>query len=122
MFPLSCDVLANARGERLTSSALGLGRSFHEFVVADCGNDGAYVPRCADARSVFARGAAGRHGVGAEFSVTERIILLQLALVTPWGPAPLPPTSFAIMSGSDGVLLLGLPTLKDPGVDPYERI
>ena len=26
------------------------------------------------------------------------------------------------MPGSDGVLLLGLPTLKDLGVDPYERI
>ena len=53
-------------GSDRTSSALGLGRSFHEFVVADRGNDGAYVPRCADARSGFARGAAGRHGVGAE--------------------------------------------------------
>ena len=59
---------------------------------------------------------------GQKFSVTERILPLQLALVTPWGPTPLPPISFAIMSGSDGVLLLGLPTLKDPGVDPYERI
>ena len=47
---------------------------------------------------------------------------LQLALVTPWGPAPLPPISFAIMPGSNGVLRLGLPTLKDFGVDPYERI
>ena len=47
---------------------------------------------------------------------------MQLALVTPSGPAPLPPISFAIMPGSDGVLLLGLPTLKDLGVDPYERI
>ena len=40
-------------------------------------------------------------------SVTERTIPLQLALVTPWGPAPLPSISFAIMPGSDGVLLLG---------------
>ena len=55
-------------------------------------------------------------------SVTERTIPLQLALVTPWGPAPLPPISFATMPGSDGVLLLGLPTLKDLEVDPYERI
>ena len=37
-------------------------------------------------------------------------------------PAPLPPISFAIMPGSDGVLLAGLPTLKDLGVGPYERI
>ena len=59
---------------------------------------------------------------GQKVSVTERTIPLQLALVTPWGPASLPPISFAIMPGSDGVLLLGLPTLKDLGVDPYERI
>ena len=59
---------------------------------------------------------------GQKVSVTERTIPLQLALVTPWGPAPLPPISFAIMPGSDGVLLLGLSTLKDLGVDPYERI
>ena len=59
---------------------------------------------------------------GQKGSVTERTIPLQLALVTPSGPAPLPPISFAIMPGSDGVLLLGLPTLKDLGVDPYDRI
>ena len=34
----------------------------------------------------------------------------------------MPPISFGIIPGSDGVLLLGLPTLKDLGVDPYERI
>ena len=102
-------------------SHYGLGRSFHEFVVADRGNDGAYVPRCVDARSVFARGATSRHGVGAE-RFCHGDIPLQLALVTPWGPAPLPPISFASMPGSDGVVLLGLPTLKDLGVDPYERI
>ena len=59
---------------------------------------------------------------GQNVSVTERTIPLQLALVTPWGSAPLPPISFAIMPGSDGVLLLGLPTLKDFWIDPYERI
>ena len=59
---------------------------------------------------------------GQKVSVTERTISLQLALVTPWGPASLPPISFAIMPGSDGVLLLGLPTPKDLRVDPYERI
>ena len=59
---------------------------------------------------------------GQKVSVTERTIPRQLELVTPWGPAPLPPISFAIMPGSDGVLRLRLPTLKDLGVDPYERI
>ena len=56
---------------------------------------------------------------GQKVAVTERTIPLQLALVTAWGPAPLPPISFAIMPGSDGVILLGLPTLQDLRVDPY---
>ena len=59
---------------------------------------------------------------GQKVTVTERTIPLQLALVTPWGPAPLPPISFPIMPGSDGVLRLGLPTLKELGVDLYERM
>ena len=99
-----------------------LGRSFHEFVVADSGNDGAYVPRCADARSVFARGAAGRHGVEAEDFCHGAYYSAAVGLVTPWGPEPLPPISFAIMPGLDGVLRLGLATLKDLEIDPYERI
>ena len=33
----------------------------------------------------------------------------------------MPPITFAIMPGSDGVLLLGLPTLKDLGVDPHDE-
>ena len=74
-------------------------------------------------RIPFSLGA--RQGVtasGQKVSVTERTIPLQLAPVTPWGPSPVPPISFDIMPGSDGVLLLGLPTLKELGVDPYERI
>ena len=58
-------------------------------------------------RVPFSLGA--RHAVtvsGQKVSVTERTIPLQLALVTPWGPAPLPPISFAIMPGSEGGLLL----------------
>ena len=66
------------------------------------------------------RGKPSRRGQNV--SVTEPTLPLLLALVTPWGPAPLPPISFAIMPASDGVLRLGLPTLKDLGVDPYERI
>ena len=59
---------------------------------------------------------------GKNVSVTERTIPVELALVTPWRPAPLPPISFAIIPGSEGVLRLGLPTPKDLGVDPYEGI
>ena len=78
-------------------SALGLGRSFHEFVVADRRNDGAYVPGV-QMRVPFSLGA--RQAVtatGQNISVTERTIPLQLALVTPWGPAPLPPISLSLI-------------------------
>ena len=55
-------------------------------------------------------------------SVTQRTIPLQLTVVTRWGPELLPPISFAIMPGSDGVVILGLPTLRDLGVDPYSKL
>ncbi|CAM9381984.1 unnamed protein product, partial [Sphacelaria rigidula] len=61
--------------------------------------------------------ASGQH-----VSVTERTVPLQLAFKTAWGLASLPPISFAIIPGSNGVVLLGLPTLQDLGVDPYERL
>ena len=50
-----------------------------------------------------------RHAVdaaGQRIRVTERTVPLQLAVVTSWGPATLPPISFAIMEGSDDVILL----------------
>ncbi|CAN0074449.1 unnamed protein product, partial [Sphacelaria rigidula] len=57
---------------------------------------------------------------GQRINVTERTIPLQLAFLTTWGPAKLPPISFAIMPGTDGVVLLGLPILRGLGVDPYD--
>ncbi|CAM9983655.1 unnamed protein product, partial [Sphacelaria rigidula] len=52
---------------------------------------------------------------GQRINVTERTIPLQLAFLTTWGPAKLPPISFAIMPGTDSVVLLGLPTLRGLG-------
>ncbi|CAM9927956.1 unnamed protein product, partial [Sphacelaria rigidula] len=54
---------------------------------------------------------------GQHVYVTERTVLMQLTLSTSWGPAQLPPISFVIMPGSDGVILMGLPTLQELGVD-----
>ena len=59
---------------------------------------------------------------GQRLNVTERTIPLQLALTTTWGKAKLPPISYAIMPGTDGVVLLGLPTLRDLGLDPYTQL
>ena len=74
-------------------------------------------------RIPFTLGA--RHAVtasGQRVTVTERTIPLELSINTSWGPATLPPISFAIMPGSDGVILLGLPTLQGMGLDPYTRM
>ncbi|CAN0302651.1 unnamed protein product, partial [Hapterophycus canaliculatus] len=54
---------------------------------------------------------------GQQIAVPERTVPLQLALRTTWGPATLPPISFAIMPGPDAVILLGLPTMQDLGID-----
>ncbi|CAM9924409.1 unnamed protein product, partial [Sphacelaria rigidula] len=59
---------------------------------------------------------------GQRINVTERTIPLQLAFLTTWGPEKLPQISFAIMPGTDGVVLLGLPMLRGLGVDPYDRL
>ena len=59
---------------------------------------------------------------GQRLNVTDRTIPLQLALTTTWGKAKLPPISYAIMPGTDGVVLLGLPTLRDLGLDPYTPV
>ncbi|CAM9930082.1 unnamed protein product, partial [Sphacelaria rigidula] len=59
---------------------------------------------------------------GRRINVTERTIPLQLAFLTTWGPAKLPPISFSIMLGTHGVVLLGLPTLRGLGIDPYDRL
>ena len=110
MFPLSCAFLANTRGERLHFE-----RSWTRALIPIVEMMERTFPGV-QMRAPFSLGA--RQAVtatGQKFSVTERTIPLQLALVTPWGPAPLPPISFAVMPGSDGVLLLGLPTLKDWG-------
>ncbi|CAM9791041.1 unnamed protein product, partial [Sphacelaria rigidula] len=50
------------------------------------------------------------------------MIPLQLAFLTTWGPEKLPAISFVIMPGTDDVVLLGLPTLRELGVDPYDRL
>ena len=52
-------------------------------------------------------------------TVTQRTIPLQLTMPTPWGSRQVPPISFAIMPGTDGVVLLGLATMRDLEVDPY---
>ncbi|CAN0436258.1 unnamed protein product, partial [Hapterophycus canaliculatus] len=55
---------------------------------------------------------------GQQIAVTERPVPLQLALRITRGPATLPPIPFAIMPGPDAVVLLGLPTIQDLGIDP----
>ena len=64
-----------------------------------------------------------RHAVnaaGEPVSVTECTVPLQPAFITTWGPATLPPISFASMEGSDGVILLEWPTPARQQGDPMK--
>ncbi|CAN0205953.1 unnamed protein product, partial [Hapterophycus canaliculatus] len=54
---------------------------------------------------------------GQQIAVAERTVPLQLALRTTCGPVTLQPISFTIMPGTDAVVLLGLPTMQDLGID-----
>ena len=59
---------------------------------------------------------------GQRVDVTERTVPLQLSFQTSWGQATLEPTSYAIMPGTDTVVILGLSTMNDLGVNPYTRL
>ena len=122
MFPLSSAFLANARGEPLhfepswtRAHFTSLSSPIVETMERTFAGVQMRVPVSLRARQAVTPS-------GQNVSVTERTIPLQLALVTPWGPAPLPPISIASMPGSDIVFRLGLSTLRDLGDDPYERI
>ena len=121
MLPLSCAFLADASGEQLRA-ILDSGAHFTSLSSPIVEMMERTFPNVQMRVPVLLRARQAVTASGKKVSVTDRTIPLQLALVTPWRPAPLPPISFVIMTGSNGVLLLGLPTLKDLGVNPHERI
>lgn len=59
---------------------------------------------------------------GCELLVTEKTCLVRLAIHTAWGPVVVEPQHFAVMPGTDDVVIVGSPTLKRLGIDVYQSV
>ena len=65
------------------------------------------------------RDRAARTAAGATVSVTHKTVLIEVSVRTPWGAVKVPPITFAVMPGSDDVVLFGMATTKELGLDLY---
>ena len=52
-------------------------------------------------------------------TVTRKTVPIEVSLRTPWGAVKVPPIAFAVMPGSDDVVLFGMATMKALGLDLY---
>ena len=52
-------------------------------------------------------------------TVTHKTVPIEVSLRTPWGAVKIPPITFAVMPGSDDVVLFGMATMKALGLDHY---
>ncbi|CAN0490488.1 unnamed protein product, partial [Hapterophycus canaliculatus] len=52
-------------------------------------------------------------------TVTHKTMPIEVSVRTPWGAVKLPPITFAVMPGSDNVVLFGMATMKELGIDLY---
>ena len=55
----------------------------------------------------------------AKVMVTHITVPIEVSLRTPWGAVKVPPITFAVMPGSDDVVLFGVATMKALGLDLY---
>ena len=60
-----------------------------------------------------------RTATGANVTVTHKTVPIEVSLRTPWGAVKVPPITFAVMPGSDDVVLFGVATMKALGLDLY---
>ena len=60
-----------------------------------------------------------RTATGATVSVTHKTVPIEVSVRTPWGAVKVPPITFAVMPGSDDVVLFGMATMKEVGLDLY---
>ena len=60
-----------------------------------------------------------RTATGANVTVTHKTVPIEVSLRTPWGAVKVPPITFAVMPGSDDVVLFGMATMKELGLDLY---
>ena len=52
-------------------------------------------------------------------TVTHKTVPIEVSVRTPWGAVKVPPITFAVMPGSDDVVLFGVATMKALGLDLY---
>ena len=62
---------------------------------------------------------AARTATGANVTVTHNTVPIEVSLRTPWRPVKVPPITFAVVPGSDDVVLFGMATMKALGLDLY---
>ena len=62
---------------------------------------------------------AARTAIGSTVIVTHKTVPIEVSVRTPWGAVKVPPITFAVMLGSDGVVLFGVATMKALGLDIY---
>lgn len=76
----------------------------------------------ADLRVPFENGPQyAKTATGVSVTVTHKTVPIAVSLRTPWGTVQLEPITFAVMPGTDDVVLFGMATMKALGVDVYRQ-
>ena len=77
--------------------------------------------RCAaDSAREWASG--GTYSNGSTVTVTHKTVPIEVSVRTPWGAVKVPPITFAVMPGSDDVVLFGVATMKALGPVSYTHL
>ncbi|MEP0580138.1 MAG: reverse transcriptase domain-containing protein [Marinobacter sp.] len=58
---------------------------------------------------------------GVSVMVTHKTVPIAVSVRTPWGAVKLEPITFAVMPGTDNVVLFGMATMKALGIDVYRE-
>ena len=62
---------------------------------------------------------AARTATGATVTVTHKTVPIEVSVRTPWGAVNVPPITFAVMPGSDDLVLFDVATMKEFGLDLF---
>ena len=60
-----------------------------------------------------------RTATGANVTVTHKTAPIEVSLRTPWGAVKVPPITFAVMPGSDDLVLFDVATMEEFGLDLF---
>ncbi|CAN0104385.1 unnamed protein product, partial [Sphacelaria rigidula] len=95
-------------GSALTCISVGLLAQLSSL----CGNAQLQLP--------FQNGPQTAHtATGEPVTVTHKTVPISVSVRTPWGAVQMPPITFAVMPGRDDVILFGMATIKQIGIDLY---